>query len=70
MKKLLLTALIAFASISAHAEDKKIIDVVIKDHKFEPAEIKVKADEAFVLNVKNQDATPEEFESHDLKLEK
>jgi plastocyanin len=44
--------------------------VVIKDHRFEPAEIKVPIATRVELSVVNQDATPEEFESHQLRVEK
>ena len=44
--------------------------LVIKDHKFEPAELKVPANQRVKLIVHNQDSTPEEFESHSLKREK
>lgn len=44
--------------------------LVIKDHRFTPAEIKVPAGKKVKLIVDNQDATPEEFESHDLNREK
>lgn len=44
--------------------------LIIKDHRFEPAEIKVPAGQRVKLLVHNQDATPEEFESHSLKREK
>ena len=46
------------------------IDVTIKDHRFTPAEIHVPAGKPVTLNVKNEDETAEEFESHDLKIEK
>jgi plastocyanin len=42
----------------------------IKNHRFEPSEIKVPAGQRVRLIVHNQDATPEEFESHDLNREK
>ena len=58
--------LIAFG---AHAADPEIL-LVIKNHRFEPAEVKVKAGEKVKLIVHNQDSTPEEFESHSLKREK
>ena len=44
--------------------------LAIKDHRFEPAELQVPAGQAFTLNVTNQDASPEEFESDDLDIEK
>jgi hypothetical protein len=44
--------------------------LTIKDHKFDPAELKIPADKAATLVVKNLDATPEEFESKPLRIEK
>ena len=44
--------------------------LIIKNHKFEPAELKVPAGQRVKLVVHNQDSTPEEFESHDLNREK
>lgn len=44
--------------------------LVIKNHKFEPAELKVPTGQRIKLTVHNQDATPEEFESHKLNREK
>jgi plastocyanin len=52
---------------SAFAED---ISIVIKDHKFDPAELHVPAGKRITLTVDNQDATPEEFESKSLRIEK
>jgi hypothetical protein len=46
------------------------VALVIKDHRFVPAEIKVPAGKKIKLIVDNQDATPEEFESHELNREK
>lgn len=52
------------------AEDVQEFRLVIKDHKFEPAELTVPAGVKVKLIVDNQDATPEEFESHELNREK
>jgi plastocyanin len=60
-----LTALPLFAA----AADSDIT-LVIKDHRFTPSEVKVPAGKKVKLIVDNQDATPEEFESHELKREK
>jgi hypothetical protein len=57
------------ASTLALAADPEML-LVIKDHRFEPAEIKVPAGKRVKLTVHNQDATPEEFESHKLNREK
>ncbi|MGI8527504.1 MAG: cupredoxin domain-containing protein [Pseudolabrys sp.] len=47
-------------------------DVVItfKDHKVSPAEVKVPSRKRVVLTIVNDDTTPEEFDSKDLKVEK
>ncbi len=42
----------------------------IKDHQFIPSELSVPANTKFKLNVFNDDATPEEFESEKLHREK
>ena len=44
--------------------------ISIRDHRFEPAELRVPAGKKIKLLVDNQDATAEEFESHELKREK
>ena len=44
--------------------------VVIKNHRFEPTEIVIPANTKIRLLVENQDATPEEFESHEMHREK
>ena len=62
-----LAAFIAFAPALARADD---LTLTIKDHKFTPTEIKVPANKRVQLTVINDDATPEEFDSHDLKVEK
>lgn len=46
------------------------VQLVIKNHRFEPAELKVPAGQRVKLIVHNQDSTPEEFESHSLNREK
>ncbi len=44
--------------------------LTLKDHGFSPAEIRVPAHERFRIVIVNQDATPAEFESSDLRAEK
>jgi len=44
--------------------------LTIKDHRFSPAEIKVPANQRVSITVINEDATPEEFDSSALKVEK
>lgn len=59
---------LAFSGLAAAADFEAALS--IKNHQFEPAEIKVPANKRVRLTVHNQDATPEEFESHDLNREK
>jgi hypothetical protein len=44
--------------------------IVIKDHRFTPAELTVPAGQKVKLLIENQDPTPEEFESYDFNREK
>lgn len=44
--------------------------LTIRDHRFEPAELRVPAGKKIKLVIDNKDATPEEFESHALNREK
>ena len=52
---------------AARADDYVL---TIKDHVFRPAEIKVPANQRVMITVVNDDATPEEFDSSALKVEK
>ena len=45
-------------------------NLVIRNHKFEPEEIRVPAGKRVALSVTNDDTTPEEFDSAALKVEK
>lgn len=56
-------------AVSAHAADNEY-PIVIKEHRFVPAEIKVPAGQKVKLIVHNQDNSAEEFESHELNREK
>ena len=55
--------------LQAHAAEPEVL-LVIKDHVFAPAEVKVPAGQRVKLVIHNQDSTPEEFESHSLNREK
>ena len=57
-------------SLGALAAEPPEVLLVIKNHRFEPAEVKVPAGQRVKLTVQNQDSTPEEFESHSLNREK
>lgn len=62
----LLSSLLSLCALAADAE----VTLVIRDHRFTPTEIRVPAGQKIKLVVHNQDATPEEFESHQLNREK
>ncbi len=62
-----LAAALVLTPAAARADD---LTLTLKDHKFTPAEIKVPANKRVKLTVVNDDPTPEEFESHELKVEK
>lgn len=47
-----------------------VFEIMIKDHLFYPDELVIPANTKVKLLVKNQDATPEEFESYELNREK
>jgi hypothetical protein len=72
MKRLVLLALAAVAVVAlpAHAAEGDETLLVIRNHRFEPVELKVPANQRVKLVVHNQDATAEEFESHPLNREK
>jgi plastocyanin len=64
-----LAASVVLACGAARAADTEV-QLVIKNHRFEPAELKVSKGQRVKLIVHNQDSTPEEFESHSLNREK
>ena len=54
----------------AIADDLILLEVTIKDHRFTPSEIHVPAGKPSMLTIRNEDSTPEEFDSAALKVEK
>jgi plastocyanin len=66
----LCSLLLGAGSLPLHAEDVTELRLVLHDHTFEPNEIKAAAGTAIVITLTNNDATPEEFESTALKVEK
>ncbi|MEY8877600.1 MAG: cupredoxin domain-containing protein [Leptothrix sp. (in: b-proteobacteria)] len=61
-------AALTCSGLAAAAEPDLLL--VIKNHRFEPSELKVRAGQRIKLVVHNQDSTPEEFESKSLGREK
>jgi plastocyanin len=60
-------AVLGAPTVAARAQE---FNLVIRNHKFEPEEIRVPAGKRVSLYVTNEDSTPEEFESPALKVEK
>jgi hypothetical protein len=58
---------LGFGAATALADDYVL---TIKDHRFNPTEIKVPANKRVQITIVNEDPTPEEFESHEMKVEK
>lgn len=55
---------------AAAAKPPVSINVSVKNHRFQPAEVHAPANVPIVLRVKNLDPTPMEFESVSLRVEK
>ncbi len=64
-----LMLLLSLVAASAHAEIKEYT-LTLRNHRFVPAELTIPANTKVKLVVVNEDATPEEFESHELNREK
>jgi len=67
--------LVVFAALCAcskggTASGSPPIPLLLKEHRFTPAEITVKANQAFALEVTNADGVADEFDSDSLKREK
>ena len=66
-----LSAALAIASAApACADDSAAVKISVKDHKFAPAEPTAPAGKPLTIEVSNLDATPVEFESKMLRVEK
>jgi plastocyanin len=66
----LIPALLLALPLAAFAAGEPEFNLVIENHKFNPARIEVPAGKKVKLLIENRDATPEEFESESLKIEK
>jgi plastocyanin len=67
---LALTIALAAGAAPALADDAAQVQITLKDHRFDPAEPTVPAGKPIVIQLANQDATPAEFESKELRVEK
>lgn len=64
------TLLLAAAPLAGWAADMPVFDLVMQNHKFEPATLKVPADTKFKVRVINKNPMPAEFESAEFNREK
>ena len=56
---------------SVHAQEATVsVQISVKNNRFQPTEIHASANKPIMLRVKNLDATPMEFESVTLRVEK
>ena len=71
MRRLLAVALLALVPLlAAAAAEPPTFTLTLKNHRFVPAQVVVPANTKVKLLIVNEDATPEEFESHELNREK
>ena len=60
----------ALPATAVPARAAEAVTLTLKNHQFAPSEVSVAAGERFRIEVENQDSTPAEFESADLRVEK
>ncbi len=61
---------VAFSAQGASAEPEPVVTLTLKDHRFMPATATVPSGQRIQVVLVNQDRATEEFDSHDLKVEK
>jgi Cupredoxin-like domain len=66
---LLLAASMAMP-VSARSDAPFTLELTLKDHQFEPAELKAPANRPIEITLKNEDDGVEEFDSNSLRTEK
>ena len=73
MMRLGASALVAAAILTAgglaQAQDA-VIEITVKNHRFEPEEPRAPANRPFTIRIRNLDSTPMEFESARMRVEK
>lgn len=70
MKRLMLAFALIVLPVAPALADDPAVEVHLKDHKFTPSVIKVKANKPSMIILHNDDATADEFDSSSLKIEK
>jgi hypothetical protein len=70
MRKMIGPLVAAPVAWAANASAMDTVQLRLAEHRFVPSEVTVPAGERFRIEVTNQDTTPSEFESSDLRIEK
>lgn len=70
MRTIIAIFFLALVSGTAQAQQPASISITVKNHRFQPAELHAPANVPILLHVRNLDATPMEFESVSLRVEK
>jgi len=55
---------------AAQAQEATVVRLTLRQHRFEPAEVRAAAGKPVTIVLKNADPTPAEFESKTLRVEK
>lgn len=63
-------AALLFAAAPVRAADPIVLALTLRNHRFEPAELRARAGVPIEIVLRNEDRTAEEFESKELKVEK
>ncbi|WP_062206340.1 cupredoxin domain-containing protein [Aureimonas sp. AU12] len=64
------TAALAEVAVPTPLNAKGQVELVLEGHRFTPAEIRLPADRPAAILLRNADATADEFDSKDLRVEK
>ena len=70
MKKLLLSFVLTVAAAIPPVWAEESVEVHLKNHKFSPSVIKVKANKPSMIILHNDDGSADEFDSSSLKIER
>jgi len=66
---LMVAAILTAGGDVARAQEA-VVEITVKDHRFEPSEPRAPANRAFTIRIRNLDKTAMEFESVKLRVEK
>ena len=69
-RSIVLGIAIETAGCHAASAQETTLQITVESHRFSPAELRAPANKPIVIVIKNNDATPMEFESVSLRVEK